>query len=105
MSEVTLFYATFPTRAEAERVAETLLAERLAACVNVLAPCASLYRWEGRTCEEPEVRLTLKTLPSREAALQAFFAEAHPYDVPQFLAVRMQASPAYFDWVRNEVTS
>ena len=70
-----------------------------------VAAARSLYRWEGKACEDPEVRLTIKTLTSCESALQAFFAEAHPYELPQFLAVRMQASPAYFDWVRTAVTS
>jgi periplasmic divalent cation tolerance protein len=96
---------TVASRADAETLARALMERRLAACVQVEEGLASFYRWEGRTCEDPEVRLTLKTLPSRESALQAFFAEAHPYALPQFLAVKMRASPAYFDWVRTEVIS
>jgi periplasmic divalent cation tolerance protein len=51
------------------------------------------------------VRLTVKTLPEREAALQAFFAQHHPYELPQFTAVRMQASPDYFAWIRSTMAA
>jgi len=54
--------------------------------------------------EDAEVRLTLKTLPECAGALQTLFAEKHPYKVPQFLAARVRASPAYHAWVRGEVT-
>ena len=95
---------TVATRADAEKLARALMERRLAACVQVEEGLTSFYRWEGRTCEDPELRLTIKTLPSCASALQAFFAEAHPYELPQFLVTRMQASPAYYDWVRSEVT-
>jgi len=62
----------------------------------------SLYRWQGELCEEPEVRLVIKSLPGCEAALQALFARHHPYQVPQFLAQHMSANPAYADWARAE---
>jgi periplasmic divalent cation tolerance protein len=64
---------------------------------------SSLFRWHGELCEELEVRLVIKTLPGREVALQALFAKSHPYQLPQFTAVRMQASGAYFEWIRAEL--
>jgi len=82
----------------AQALAREILARRLAACVQLEAGLTSLYRWQGQLCEEPEVRLVIKTLPACEAALQALFDEHHPYDLPQFLAVRMRASPGYFEW-------
>ena len=88
---------------DAQGLARALLASRLVACVQVEAGLQSFYRWDGRLCEDPEVRLTLKTLPEKRPALEAFFAEHHPYEVPQFLAVSMQASTAYAAWVRSEV--
>ncbi len=87
----------------AKALARLILEHRLAACVQVEALLASHYRWEGALCDEPEVRLVVKTLPERQAALQALFDEYHPYQLPQFLAVRMQASKAYAAWVRASV--
>lgn len=95
---------TVAAAVDAEMLARELVERRLAACVQVEAGLKSFYRWDGQQCEEAEVRLTIKTLPGKEAALQAFFAERHPYEVPQFLGVSMRASEAYAAWVRNEVS-
>lgn len=88
---------------DARRLARGLVEARLAACVQLDAIAASVYRWDSRVCEDAETRLTLKTVPARLEALQAFFAEHHPYDVPQFVALPCGASAAYGDWVRAEV--
>ncbi len=93
---------TIGSRDAALVLAREILAQRLAACVQVEEGMTSLYRWEGDLCESPEVRLVIKTLPSCEAALLALFARHHPYEVPQFLMAPMRASPAYGDWVRTE---
>jgi periplasmic divalent cation tolerance protein len=87
----------------AQALAREVLQHRLAACVQLEAGLTSLYRWKGELCEEPEVRLVIKTLPGCEGALQALFAQHHPYELPQFLAVPMNASEAYLQWVRSEV--
>ncbi|RYF15443.1 MAG: divalent-cation tolerance protein CutA [Comamonadaceae bacterium] len=89
--------------AEAQALARAVLERRLAACVQLEEGLTSFYRWEGRQREDAEVRLTIKTLPACEGALQALFAEAHPYEVPQFLAFTMRASGAYAKWVHGEV--
>lgn len=89
----------------AQALALEILNRRLAACVQLESGLTSLYRWKGAMCEEAEVRLVIKTLPSCEAALRALFAQKHPYELPQFLAMRMQASDAYGEWVRSEVAS
>ncbi len=89
---------------EAQALARQLLASRLVACVQVEEGLRSHYRWEGRDCDEPEVRLTLKTVPGAQALLEAFLAEHHPYDVPQILGCVMRASAPYAAWVRAEVT-
>lgn len=95
---------TVATLAEAQALARAILQRRLAACVQVEPGLTSFYRWQGKDCEDAEVRLTIKTFPECAAALQALFADAHPYDVPQFLAVAMEAGPAYHAWAREEVT-
>jgi periplasmic divalent cation tolerance protein len=94
---------TVGSLADAQALARRIVQERLAACVQVEQGLQSFYRWEGKLCEEPEVRLTIKTLPQGEQALRELFAQAHPYEVPQFLVVRMRASEAYGAWVRGEM--
>ncbi|HEY0824786.1 MAG TPA: divalent-cation tolerance protein CutA [Ramlibacter sp.] len=94
---------TVGSRAEANQLGRAILQRRLAACVQIEEGLTSLYRWQGKECEDPEVRLTIKTLPGCEAALQELFREKHPYEVPQFVAVGMRASAGYAQWVRSEV--
>ena len=88
---------------DAKRLARAIVEQRLAACVQLDPIEVSLYRWEGKLCENPEVRLTLKTLPRMKDELARLFAQAHPYDLPQFLCATQEASAAYADWVRGEV--
>jgi periplasmic divalent cation tolerance protein len=93
---------TVGSPAAARSLAREIMAQRLGACVQIDEGVTSLYRWEGELREEPELRLVIKSMPGCEAALQALFARHHPYEVPQFLAQLMRASPAYADWVRAE---
>lgn len=95
--------ATVGSLQAAKALAREILAHKLAACVQLDQGVISLYPWQGQLCEEPEVRLVIKSLPGCEAALQALFVRHHPYELPQFLAQRMSASPAYGQWVRAEV--
>ena len=90
---------------DAQRLARAIVEQRLAACVQVEAVGASFYRWKGQLCDDPEVRLSIKTLPRLRGELERFFAQAHPYDLPQFLCATQQASAAYADWVRGEVNA
>lgn len=88
---------------DARRLARELVQRRLAACVQLDSIAASFYRWDGRLCDEPEVRLSIKTLPRLRDALARGLAELHPYDLPQFLAATQRASAGYAAWVRSEV--
>jgi len=94
---------TVASLADAQRLARTLLERRLAACVQIEPGLLSRYVWNGELCEETELRLTIKTVPDRASALEALFAEHHPYELPQFLATEMQASAAYAAWVSESV--
>jgi periplasmic divalent cation tolerance protein len=94
---------TVASRGEADALARALLERRLAACVQVEEGLIAFYRWQGKACEDAEVRLTVKTLPACAGALQEFFREHHPYELPQFLATCMRASAEYHAWVRGEV--
>lgn len=94
---------TVATADAARELARRILDHRLAACVQLDTAVESLYRWQGSLCQEPEVRLVIKTLPACEPALRALFAQWHPYQLPQFVAVTGQASQAYAQWVRGEI--
>ncbi|WP_427913735.1 divalent-cation tolerance protein CutA [Ramlibacter sp. MMS24-I3-19] len=87
---------------DARRLASALLDQRLAACVQV-DRLESHYRWEGALCAEAEWRLTVKSAPDKLAALQAFLATQHPYELPQVVWQLLEATPAYAAWVRGEV--
>jgi periplasmic divalent cation tolerance protein len=90
---------------DAKRLARTIVERRLAACVQLEPILASFYRWEGKLCEEPEVRLSIKTLPHMKDELARLLAQAHPYELPQFLCASQEASAAYAEWVRGEVAA
>lgn len=101
--DILVVTTTVGSRADAEALARALVEGRLAACVQLDPGVLSVYRWEGRICEEAEVRLTIKTLPEAEPALKAFLAARHPYDLPQYAAWRVTATPEYARWVREGV--
>ncbi|MDF7774904.1 divalent-cation tolerance protein CutA [Sphingomonas sp. AOB5] len=102
MSDVALLWSTFADRADAERVAEAMIAERLAACVNILAPCTSIYRWEGKVERGDEVPALFKTTPELADRLRARIAELHSYDLPVIEAWLAAASDPVSDWIARE---
>lgn len=98
-----LVFTNCPDPASAEALAAALVELRLAACVNVLAPCRSLYRWHGAVEQATEVPLLIKTTPGRYAALEAEIRARHPYELPEIVAVPIEAGlPAYLQWVQDE---
>ncbi|GAB5604098.1 divalent-cation tolerance protein CutA [Sideroxyarcus sp. TK5] len=103
MSEVLLVVTTLPDRATAERIAEALVTARAAACVNVLAECTSVYRWQGKVERAGEVPMLIKTTRTAYARLETTLRTLHPYDVPEIVALPVTAGlPAYLDWVTQE---
>ncbi|WP_231137316.1 divalent-cation tolerance protein CutA [Chromobacterium paludis] len=95
-----------PDAETAERIAETLVSERLAACVNILAPCRSVYRWQGAVERADEVPLLIKTRRDAYAKLEARLLALHPYEVPEIVAWPLaQGLPAYLTWVSQSVLS
>jgi periplasmic divalent cation tolerance protein len=102
MTGVLVCLCTRPDRATGQRIAEALVAEGLAACVNVLPGVHSVYRWHGAVEHADEVLLLAKTTRARMDALQARLLELHPYELPELLAVEAAGGlPAYLDWVAN----
>ncbi len=106
MADCWIALTTLSSREEAEQLAEALVAERLAACVNILGPVASIYRWEGRVERDEEFLLFIKTTRAGIAPLQTRVLELHPYDTPEFLAFEVGAgAPDYLAWVGAAVAS
>ncbi len=84
------------------RLAETLVNERLAACVTVQAPMDSVYRWRGSVEHERERQILIKTTTERVSALAARVRELHPYDLPEFLVTPVvSGSDGYLAWLRE----
>ena len=103
MSDIVTIYATFGSDEEARRIARTLVEEGLAACANVLAPCHSIYRWQGQVEEAAEVPALFKTAGARAEGLIARIAELHSYDVPAAVVWPIaDALEAYRKWVSEE---
>lgn len=100
---VRVVLTTCPDAATAEGIARALVEERLAACGNVVPGVTSIYRWQGRIETAGECLLILKTAAGRLAGLSARLTELHPYDVPEVLALPVEAgAPAYLRWVLEE---
>jgi periplasmic divalent cation tolerance protein len=92
-------------RIDAVTLGRTLVEEGLAACVNVLPPMESVYRWQGSVHQDAERQLVIKTRAERLDALQARLKMLHPYEVPEFLVLPVSAgSPSYLEWVKGSVT-
>jgi periplasmic divalent cation tolerance protein len=100
--EVWMVFCTAPLDA-APALARLLVEERLAACVQRIEGVRSVYRWEGRVHDDPECLLVAKTTAGRFELLRERLAAAHPYAVPEILAVPVSAGlPAYLAWVAAE---
>ncbi|MCG8425674.1 MAG: divalent-cation tolerance protein CutA [Proteobacteria bacterium] len=111
-SDILIVYCTLPPKTDAESassdqndaegIARTLVAEKLAACVNVVPGVRSFYRWQGNICDDAEMLAIIKTTRNRFEALRARLVEIHPYDCPEIIALPVDAGhPEYMAWVRD----
>ncbi len=95
-----LVITNLPDRAAAEKLADALLEKRVAACVNILAPCRSVFRWQGALQHDEEHPVLIKTTREAYAALEAQIRAHHPNELPEIIAVPIERGlPAYLDWV------
>jgi periplasmic divalent cation tolerance protein len=98
-----LVLTNLPDRAAAERLADLVVGKNLAACVNILAPCRSVYRWKGAVQYDEEHPMLIKTTTERYGALEQALRSGHPYELPEIIAVPIERGlPAYLDWVAAE---
>lgn len=103
--EVLVVFTTMPDAARAQDLAQALVESRTAACVNVLAGCRSVYRWQGAVESAEEIPLMIKTTRSRYPELERELRARHPYEVPEIVAIPVAAGwPGYLDWVRESAS-
>ena len=105
MSEHVQVTTSAASREEAERIATALVEERLAACVHVLGPVASVYRWKGRVERTEEWRCIAKTTRDRFGDVEALIRKVHSYELPEVIATPIVAgSAAYLAWLQEETS-
>ena len=101
--EPLLILTNLPDVASAEKLAHALIDKRAAACVNVLAPCHSIYRWQGAVEKTEEIPLLIKTTTVNYARVEEIVRTHHPYDVPELIAIPItHGLPAYLAWLATE---
>lgn len=101
--EALLVITNLPDAESARALAVQLVEQRVAACVNIMSPCHSIFRWEGKVDEAEEVPLLIKTTTARYAELEAAIRAGHPYELPEIVAVPLSRGlPAYLAWVATE---
>ena len=101
--EPLLVLTNVPGLAQAEKLARALVESGAAACVNVLAPCRSIYRWEGKVETAEEIPLLIKTTRAAYPLVEEIVRAQHPYDVPELIAMPItNGLPDYLDWLATE---
>ncbi|RMH51291.1 MAG: divalent-cation tolerance protein CutA [Zetaproteobacteria bacterium] len=105
LEEARLILTTVDDAQAAERLACGLVAERLAACVQVSSPVVSHYRWQGKQEQSRELRLEIKLLPATLDAALDWLAAHHPYDTPELIVLPVQAARRYADWMKLELAA
>ena len=105
MDQVRIILTTVGSHEKAEELARALVDRRLAACVNILGPIRSIYRWKGGVENEQEYLLLVKTTAERCSDLAVAFKELHPYELPELVELDVaRGSAAYLSWVFEQVS-
>jgi periplasmic divalent cation tolerance protein len=103
MTDALVVLVTAPSPERAAEIARALVEERLAACGNVVPGLRSIYRWEGKVQDDAEALLVLKTTRARFEALRDRVLALHPYEVPEVIALPVEAGSArYLAWIGAE---
>ena len=103
MLEPILVMTNFPDKKGAVALAEALIAQHLAACVNVLSPCTSIYHWQGNVESVDEIPVLIKTLQQHYDQVEQLIKMMHPYELPEVIMVPiLNGLPAYLQWIANE---
>jgi periplasmic divalent cation tolerance protein len=103
-SDLRIGLCTVPDEATAGQIADALVSEKLAACVNIIPSIVSVYRWENAVEHSQELLLLIKTSESVWALLEARILELHPYELPEIIAVPIHTGQAdYTQWIKNNL--
>ena len=95
-----LVLTNLPDQQSAEKLAQHLVSAKLAACINILSPCTSVYEWQGEIVKDTEVPVLIKASSAHYAALEAAIRERHPYELPEIIHVPITGGlAAYLDWI------
>ncbi|MBS0588952.1 divalent-cation tolerance protein CutA [Nitrosomonas sp.] len=101
--ETILIISNFPDEKSAKQLAEALIHQHLAACVNVLSPCASVYRWQGEIESAEEIPVLIKTQRQHYDRVEQLIKMMHPYELPEVIMVPITGGlPAYLQWIAAE---
>jgi len=96
-----LVFTNFPSQEVARKIGKALVEKQLAACINILSGCESIYLWEGKIEQEAEIPALIKTTLEKFGELETVLTEMHPYDTPEVIALPIIAgSQAYLDWIQ-----
>ena len=100
-----LIITNLPDQASAEALAQQLVQERLAACVNIMPSCTSVYHWQNKVETAQEIPVFIKTTRQQYEAIELSIRSVHPYELPEIIIVPLAGGlPAYLDWVAAETT-
>ncbi|EAA06793.5 AGAP000670-PA [Anopheles gambiae str. PEST] len=103
-NEYSVAFVTTPDSAVATKLARQLVERKLVACVNIIPGLTSIYSWEDKINEDPEVLMMLKTRTDRVEEVIRFVRESHPYSVAEVIAMPIAAgNPPYLDWIGKTV--
>jgi periplasmic divalent cation tolerance protein len=103
MDQSIVVYVAAGSEQEALTIAKAVVEERLAACANLIAKIRSIYRWEGKVCDEPESYLIIKTRQKLFQALKERITALHSYDVPEIIALPIvEGLDSYLEWIHKE---
>lgn len=106
MTEFILVLTTVPEEKTGQEIGRILVEERLAACVTISSAARSVYRWEGKICNEPETVLVIKTRAALFDRLEARIKAIHPYKVPEVIALAIEKGSAdYLGWLDEETAT
>jgi periplasmic divalent cation tolerance protein len=104
MTDKRLLMTTTSSREEATTLATELVSRRLAACVNILGPVSSVYRWQGEIERSDEFLLLIKSTEKRAHAIQEALRELHSYELPELISLPIEAGlEAYLEWIADSV--
>lgn len=104
MTDKRLMLTTVSSREEANTIASELIARRLAACVNILGPVSSIYRWQGKVETSEEFLLLIKSTEAQFRPIQDAIGELHSYQLPELISFTIEAgAESYLDWIAASV--